>query len=204
MILSSKGCKVSRARGRCASPEPLYRRCFQIDSTAQTSCYHFASIVPVIPQPPRAGDSCDHSFPTCCRCPQSAMLAGNYHISFRLSSLHMRKYRAGAVDRLHLPEPYTYVDLTRKTNCDSYPQASPIGDNRRQVGKAQTLKRLQESPAVVAVVSLARYLRVCRRSDACKMKASGTDDACNLKAPSVKRFRGSTASPGPRYFAAFG
>ena len=37
-------------------------------------------------------------------CPQSAMLAGNYHISSRLSSLHMRKYRAGAVDRLHLPD----------------------------------------------------------------------------------------------------
>ena len=53
MILSSKGCKVSWARGRCASPEPLYLRCLQIDSTALTARFHFASIVPVIPQPPQ-------------------------------------------------------------------------------------------------------------------------------------------------------
>ena len=53
MILSSTGCKVPWARGRCASPEPLYRRCLQIDSTAQTTCFHFASIVSVISQPPQ-------------------------------------------------------------------------------------------------------------------------------------------------------
>ena len=39
-------------RGRCTSPEPLYRRCFQIDSIARTPSFHFASIVSVIPQPP--------------------------------------------------------------------------------------------------------------------------------------------------------
>ena len=38
-------------RRRCASPEPLYLRCLQIDSTALTARFHFASIGSVIPQP---------------------------------------------------------------------------------------------------------------------------------------------------------
>jgi hypothetical protein len=67
-----------------------------------------ASIVPVIPQPPPQEIPATFSgfglSQPAADCPQSAMLAGNYHISFRLSSLHMRKYRAGAVDRLHLPD----------------------------------------------------------------------------------------------------
>ena len=84
----------------------LQPMCFQIASIVRTACFHFASIVSVIPQPPQEIPAAFQGlgFPKLMPMSPIGDACGQLSHFFSLVKSTYVKYRAGAVDRLHLPD----------------------------------------------------------------------------------------------------